>query len=198
MQDNTLPPCSVLILAGGRGQRMGGRDKGLVEWRGRPLVAWIHDQVRPMTDDLIISCNRNVDRYADYADTLVQDDSPDFPGPMAGIRAGLAAARHKHLLVVPCDAPRVNNSLLNALRTHTGDRPVIIRQAGYWQPMFCLLPTLLTDAMNRAWAQGERSPQRVLRHFDPIPVDCPEDDPRLANFNSPALLTLSSGNEQHG
>ncbi|GGJ81479.1 molybdenum cofactor guanylyltransferase MobA [Pseudomonas matsuisoli] len=188
MPDDALPPCSVLLLAGGRGQRMGGRDKGLLEWRGRPLIAWLHDQVRPETDDLIISCNRNAERYAPYADRLIQDDEPDFPGPMAGIRAGLAAARHPYLLVLPCDAPQVDAYLLQALRERSGPRPAIVRQNGFWQPMFCLLPVTIRDAMEEAWRAGERSPQRVLRAYDPIALDVAEDDPRLANFNTPDLL----------
>ncbi|WP_243269106.1 NTP transferase domain-containing protein, partial [Pseudomonas aeruginosa] len=89
MPDSALPPCSILLLAGGRGQRMGGRDKGLIEWQDLPLIAHLHRLVRPLTDDLIVSCNRNQERYAAYADRLVSDDSRDFPGPLAGIRAGL-------------------------------------------------------------------------------------------------------------
>jgi len=84
----SLLPASILILAGGRGQRMGGRDKGLVEWRGQPLVAQVQAAVRPLTDDLVISCNRNAPRYAQWADQLVADEQPDFPGPLAGILAG--------------------------------------------------------------------------------------------------------------
>ena len=80
---------------------MGGRDKGLIEWQGLPLIAHLHRLVRPLTDDLIVSCNRNQERYAAYADRLVSDDSRDFPGPLAGIRAGLAVARHPWLLVLP-------------------------------------------------------------------------------------------------
>ncbi|MQT44675.1 NTP transferase domain-containing protein, partial [Pseudomonas sp. FSL R10-0765] len=87
---------SILLLAGGRGQRMGGQDKGLVPWRGQPLIAYVQQAARALTDDLIISCNRNHDRYAAYADQLVSDGNDDFDGPLAGIRAGLAAARHSH------------------------------------------------------------------------------------------------------
>ncbi|WP_154218484.1 NTP transferase domain-containing protein, partial [Pseudomonas syringae] len=61
-----LPPCSILLLAGGRGQRMGGRDKGLIEWQGKALIEHLHALTRPLTDDLIISCNRNIERYAQY------------------------------------------------------------------------------------------------------------------------------------
>ncbi len=79
-----LPPCSVLLLCGGRGQRMGGRDKGLIEWQGRPLISWLHDLVRPLSDDLIISCNRNRERYVAFADQLVTDEDAEFPGLWRG------------------------------------------------------------------------------------------------------------------
>src|SRR5690606_29787389 len=73
MTKPALPPCSILLLAGGRGRRMGGQDKGLLEWRDRPLIAHLHELVRPLTNDLIVSCNRNAERYAIYADRLVHD-----------------------------------------------------------------------------------------------------------------------------
>lgn len=183
-----LPPCSVLLLAGGRGQRMGGRDKGLIDWHGRPLIAHLHDLVRPLTDDLIISCNRNAERYALFADRLVQDDDTDFQGPLAGIRAGLHTARHDYLLVLPCDAPLLDTSLLASLLAKAGAQPVVVRQGEFWEPLFCVLPKSLGDSLENAWQAGERSPQRWLRRLDPSVVDCPANDPRLANLNTPELL----------
>ncbi|GIZ12095.1 molybdenum cofactor guanylyltransferase MobA [Pseudomonas sp. NCCP-436] len=185
-----IPSCSVLLLCGGRGQRMGGADKGLLTWHGRPLVAWLHDVVRPLSDDLIISCNRNAEHYRPYADRLVEDQDRTFQGPLAGIRAGLAAARHEQMLVLPCDAPRIDHSLIDALLAHSGNRPVVIRQNGFWEPLFCLLPTALGQSLEQAWQTGERSPQRWLAGLEPVAVDCPPDDPRLANLNSPDLLAL--------
>ncbi|OAI84732.1 molybdenum cofactor guanylyltransferase MobA [Pseudomonas putida] len=185
-----LPPCSILILAGGRGQRMGGRDKGLLEWRGEPLVAHLHRTLRPLTDDLIISCNRNLDRYRPYADTLVQDAEGDFPGPFAGVLAGLAVARHDWLLVLACDAPNVDRPLLESLLKLATDAhtPVMIRQNGHWQPMFSLIPRALAPTLSAAWESGERSLSWVLRGGPLLALDCAGDDPRLANFNTPDCL----------
>ena len=186
---SSLEPCSVLLLAGGRGQRMGGRDKGLVDWRGRPLIAWLHDVARPLSDDLIISCNRNTERYRPFADQLVSDAEPDFPGPLAGIRAGLAVARHPWLLVLPCDAPRVDSALLtNMRRAALPGRPLLLRQGAQWQPLFCLLPTRLLPDLERAWREGQRSPRHIFTTMGAVALDCAEDDPRLANVNSPDLL----------
>lgn len=189
-------PCSILLLSGGRGQRMGGQDKGLLEWRGQPLIAHLQRLVRPLTDDLIISCNRNHDRYAPYADQLVSDDSPDFPGPLAGIRAGLAAARHGHLLILPCDVPQIDARLLAELRETAGRNPrwpVMVRHGEFWEPLICIVPTALRDAVESAWHAGERSPRKIFLQQGGVGLECPANDPRLANLNTPELLQTPSG-----
>lgn len=191
MPQAPLLPCSVLILAGGRGQRMGGQDKGLLEWQGRPLVSYAAALARPFSDDLIISCNRNADVYAGFADRLVQDDSTDFPGPLAGIRAGLAAARHSHLLVLPCDAPRLDADLLERLLRASAAMPGVVhmlRCGTQWEPLFSVIPVAMRAQIEEAWQQGDRSPRHVLSNLGLQAVDCPADDPRLANLNTPELL----------
>jgi molybdopterin-guanine dinucleotide biosynthesis protein A len=188
MPNTPLPLCSILLLAGGRGQRMGGADKGLQLWQGRPMIAWLHDLVRPHTDDLILSCNRNQQLYAPYADHLVSDAESGFPGPLAGIRAGLQQARHSHVLILPCDAPLLDRDILQTLLAATGERPVVVRQAEQWQPLFSLWPRALLTELERAWTEGQRSPLSFLRSMNAIPLDFAEDDPRLSNLNTPALL----------
>jgi molybdopterin-guanine dinucleotide biosynthesis protein A len=185
---STLPLCSVLLLAGGRGQRMGGADKGLLNWRGKPLISWLSELVRPLTDDLLISCNRNAEQYAAYADHLVSDEQDDFPGPLAGIRAGMRQARHSHLLVLPCDAPQVDHALLAQLLSQRSERPVVAAQGPFLEPLFALLPCAELPSLERAWQAGERSPQRWLRQLHPLAIQFAEGDPRLANFNSPERL----------
>lgn len=183
-------PCSILLLAGGRGQRMGGQDKGLLPWHGQPLIAHVQAVVRPLTDDLIISCNRNQAAYQPYADRLVSDVEADFPGPMAGVRAGLDVARHEWLLILACDAPLIDHALIHDLQTlaHTRQQPVMVRQEGQWQPMFSLIPQRLASAFEQRWQAGERSLLRVLLAESLQALDCPQDDPRLSNFNTPERL----------
>ncbi len=191
MPDTALPACSTLLLAGGRGQRMGGRDKGLLPWRGQPLIAHLSALVRGLGDDLIISCNRNQATYATYADRLVSDDHADFPGPLAGIRAGLAVARYSHLLVLPCDVPGVDSALLQAMLTTAlahPEQPLMVRQGEHWEPLLCVIPTAHAGAFERAWQAGERSPRQVMLALGAQALQCPPDDPRLANLNTPQLL----------
>lgn len=193
MTSNThLPPCSILLLAGGRGQRMGGQDKGLLDWHGEPLIAHLHRKTRELSDDLIISCNRNLEKYAPYADQLVHDDEGDFPGPLAGIRAGLKAARHPYLLVLPCDVPRIDAALLQSMRETARqhpDKPLMLRHGQHWEPLLCIIPVALSVDFETAWHDGERSPGRVMRKQGATALQCPDNDPRLANLNTPELLS---------
>ncbi|OYQ23525.1 molybdenum cofactor guanylyltransferase MobA [Pseudomonas mandelii] len=193
MTSNThLPPCSILLLAGGRGQRMGGQDKGLLEWHGEPLIAHLHRKTRELSDDLIISCNRNLEKYAPYADQLVHDDEGDFPGPLAGIRAGLKAARHPYLLVLPCDVPRIDATLLQSMRETARqhpDKPLMLRHNEHWEPLLCIIPVALSADFETAWHDGERSPGRLMRKLGATALQCPDNDPRLANLNTPELLS---------
>ena len=194
--DSSPLPCSILLLAGGRGQRMGGQDKGLLEWQGLPLIAHLQRLVRPLTDDLIVSCNRNQQHYAPYADQLVSDDSPDFPGPLAGIRAGLAATRHEHLLILPCDVPHIDAQLLTDLRKTAQQNPllpVMVRHGEFWEPLICIIPTHLKTEVEQAWQAGERSPRKIFLQLGGVGLECPADDPRLANLNTPHLLHPRSG-----
>jgi len=194
--NSQLPPCSILLLAGGRGQRMGGQDKGLLEWHGEPLIAHLHRKTRPLSDDLIVSCNRNLERYAPYADQLVHDDEGDFPGPLAGILAGLKAARHPHLLVLPCDVPRIDNALLTRMREAAAehpDKPLMLRHDDHWEPLLCVIPLALRVDFETAWKEGERSPGRLMRRLGATALQCPDNDPRLANLNTPELLSMPDG-----
>jgi len=102
MQDVT-----AVILAGGQGRRMGGADKGLVDYQGRPLVEWVLAVLAPQVGEIVISANRNLERYAAYGRRVLPDTLPDYPGPLAGVLAALQAVTTDWLLVVPCDTPHL-------------------------------------------------------------------------------------------
>jgi molybdopterin-guanine dinucleotide biosynthesis protein A len=106
---------AAVILAGGRGTRMGGADKGLVEYQGRPLIEWILDAIRPQVDEVLISANRNLETYAGYGCRVVPDTLPDFPGPLAGVLAAMNSVTAEWLLVVSCDTPHLPDDLLHRL-----------------------------------------------------------------------------------
>lgn len=180
--------CSIVLLAGGRGQRMGGQDKGWVAWQGKALIEHMQRVVRPLTDDLIISCNRNQERYQALADQIVSDPSLDFTGPLVGIISALKVARHPFLMVLPCDAPRIDQALLQQLFQQAGERPVLLRHKGYWQPLFSIIGRTQLGQLQHFWNTGQRSPKHALLELNPLAIDCADDEQRLANFNDPSVL----------
>jgi molybdopterin-guanine dinucleotide biosynthesis protein A len=98
---------AAVILAGGEGRRMGGADKGLVEYQGRPLVEWALAALAPQVGEIVISANRNLGTYAAYGCRVLPDTLPDFPGPLAGVLTALDAVTANWLLVAPCDTPHL-------------------------------------------------------------------------------------------
>jgi molybdopterin-guanine dinucleotide biosynthesis protein A len=94
---------------------MGGTDKGLLAYRGRPLVEWALEVLTPQVDEVLISANRNLDTYAAYGHRVLPDTLPDFPGPLAGVLAALEAVNADWLLVAPCDTPHLPADLAQRL-----------------------------------------------------------------------------------
>ncbi len=98
---------AAVILAGGEGRRMGGADKGLVEYQGYPLIEWALAALAPQVGEVVISANRNLDTYATYGYRVLPDTLPDFPGPLAGVLTALDAVTADWLLVASCDTPHL-------------------------------------------------------------------------------------------
>lgn len=104
-----------LILAGGAGRRVGQRDKGLIPWQGKPLIAHVSSCLRPQVGDLLISCNRNFSCYEKFATQTVSDHRHDFQGPLAGLEAASSVIRTDFLVVVSCDMPSLPPDLVTRL-----------------------------------------------------------------------------------
>jgi len=101
-----------VILAGGAGRRVGNRDKGLIPWQGRPLIAHVSDCLLPQVSELLISCNRNFSHYKNFAARTVADTRRDFQGPLAGLEAAYPYIRTEFLVLVGCDMPHLPPDLV--------------------------------------------------------------------------------------
>jgi molybdopterin-guanine dinucleotide biosynthesis protein A len=152
-----------LVLAGGRGSRMGGVDKGLQPWQGQPLVQHALQRLAPQVGPLMVNANRNLDAYRAFGVPVWPDEMPDHPGPLAGFLAGLQHCRTPWLVTVPCDSPRFPADLVRRLADalqHAGaDLALAATREGdrlQPQPVFCLLRTSLRDDLRAFLHQGGR------------------------------------------
>ncbi|SAK56172.1 molybdopterin-guanine dinucleotide biosynthesis protein MobA [Caballeronia catudaia] len=159
---------TALVLAGGRGSRMGGIDKGMQPFRGEPLALHVIRRVAPQAAAVLISANRSLDDYARlgaaFGARVIADTRADFPGPLAGIAAALRAATTEFLLIAPCDAPFVDEHLGAALMHALDAKRASIAYAAtidasgdvMAHPVFALLQTSLADDLDAWLDAGER------------------------------------------
>lgn len=189
------PPVAGVILAGGQSRRMG-RDKALAVLGGRPLIAHVAARLRPQVTALAISANGEPARFADLGVPILPDPIVGFPGPLAGVLAGLIWARRSGeslLATVPVDTPFLPHDLVARLTAALGDAEAAVAtsQGGADHPTVALWRTDLADDLAawlagggdravRAWHSGRRTLNVVF-------ADGGGDDP-FFNINTPADL----------
>jgi molybdopterin-guanine dinucleotide biosynthesis protein A len=195
------PTLALVLLAGGRGERLGGQDKGLLRLDGDTLVERLLARFASRTQERWIIANRHLDTYRQLASAfgaqVIADDDPGFQGPLMGLLTGLRHATCDLVLVLPCDAARLPDGLLDALRRQLdacGSGAVCASVEGRLYPVCCLLRRDLLASLERAFAAGERSPARWLASVGVSQCDLgAAGDAACWSINTPDELFLSGG-----
>jgi molybdopterin-guanine dinucleotide biosynthesis protein A len=196
---------TALVLAGGRGARMGGVDKGLQTFNGTPLA--LHTLLRlqmqqgGLIGEVMINANRNLAAYEAFGAPVWPDSLPDYAGPLAGFMTGLERCETPFLMTVPCDTPLFPPDLAVRLADALGRENADIAMAAAreedgqirTQPVFCLLRAELLESLVAFTHEGGRKIDRwtALHKTVTVPFDQPNDDPR-AFFNANTLAELHS------
>ncbi|CAM2165975.1 molybdenum cofactor guanylyltransferase MobA [Burkholderia sp. AU19243] len=195
MSASVSPSVAALLLAGGRATRMDGADKGLQLLDGTPLALHVLRRLAPQVDETLISANRNADRYAElgapFDARIVADETPDFPGPLAGLLAGMRAARAPLVACAPCDTPYLPTDLVVRLRAALDAQHADIamavtvdaQRARSPQPTCALLRTSLADDLAAALATGERKVRAWYARHKTVEVEF-RDERAFYNANS--------------
>ena len=196
---NQMQRITDLLLAGGRGSRMGGTDKGLQPFKGTPLALHTLLRLQMQVGQVLISANRNLSAYESLGAPVLQDALPDFSGPLAGFLAGLEACETEYLLTVPCDTPlfplNLASRLLEALEPEDADIavPSAREEDGQLrpQPVFCLMKAELISSLTRFTQSGGRKIDAwtAQHRCVSVPFDLPGDEAQ-AFFNANTLAEL--------
>lgn len=184
-----------LILAGGRAQRMGGVDKGLVPFLGTPLIEHAIARLTPQVATILINANRNHDRYAQYGHAVFSDECPDFAGPLAGFAIGLVHCQTEYLLSVPCDSPvfplNLAERLLETMKETQSDLVYAsskdISNTIWAQPVFCLMRRSVHQSLQDFLDQDGRKIDRWFATLRSTTVVF-ADEAAFANTNTPEEL----------
>jgi molybdopterin-guanine dinucleotide biosynthesis protein A len=180
-----------LILCGGAGARLGGRDKPLERLAGMPLVEHVRDRLQSQVDRILISCNRNFEVYSRWNDTIVPDDDAN-QGPLGGVLAGLNSIDTDYLFVCPGDAPFLSTTLVGRLVSALGTADIALpRDKTRRQHLFALLRRSLAGSLRDYLDGGGRSVHAFVDAQHVVMIDVFERD-AFFNVNSPADLRAAA------
>lgn len=185
-----------LILAGGRGTRMGAVDKGLQVFRGQPMVAHVIERLGPQVDEVLINANRNLERYAEFGHRVLPDQIDGFAGPLAGLHIGMTAASHPLIVTAPCDSPFLPLDLV--ARLHEGLQRdaadlAVARTFDQPHPVFCLAKTALAPHLHAFLASGQRKIDKWYATLKVVEVRFDDEESAFANINTLAELDAMQG-----
>jgi molybdopterin-guanine dinucleotide biosynthesis protein A len=182
---------SGVLLAGGQGSRMGGVDKGLVPLGGQPMAALVLARLAPQVDEILINANRNTVAWAAFGHPVVVDQLAGYAGPLAGLHAALAHARHPLVLTVPCDSPFLPADLVArlgaALRAADAELAVA-KTFDQPHPVFCLCRRELAGHLGDFLAAGGRKIDRWYASLKVVEVAFDDEEAAFRNINTPAEL----------
>ncbi|MGH1463067.1 MAG: molybdenum cofactor guanylyltransferase MobA [Neptuniibacter sp.] len=190
MSENVFSLAAV-ILSGGKGERMRGQDKGLIEIEGKPMVATTVELATNFTQTVAISYNRNQAVYSKFGCDLLRDRVSNYQGPLAGIHSALLHYQNQfsHLLVLPCDTPMLSEELVSKLVEAARLNPTsICYLTTIDRPQFLhtVIPTQLNLSLSKWLEQGERAVYKWYRQQKTVEVIASGRELELQNFNTQA------------
>ena len=191
----TLEHITGLILAGGRAQRMGGIDKGLIPFHGKALIESAINRLKPQVSTILINANRSITKYSHYGYPVLMDETPGFSGPLAGFSVGLKHCKTSYLLTSPCDSPLLPVDLAKkmAVQLENNDLELVFASSKeddgkIWsQPVFCLMKSDLQDSLDVFLSKGDLKIDRWFKELRSGTVVF-ENPQAFANVNTPEEL----------
>ena len=174
-----------IVLAGGRGSRMGGVDKGLQQLRGRPMIEWVLERLTPQVAEVIVNANQNIARYEAYGYRVVSDEIGGFAGPLAGLHAGLKVAANPLVITVPCDSPFLPADLVSRLEKSLGENHLAVAKTGNQpHPVFSLMKRQVRESLEAFLAAGGRKIDAWYAALKVVEVSFDDEADAFRNINT--------------
>jgi molybdopterin-guanine dinucleotide biosynthesis protein A len=187
-----VPSVTGLILAGGKGSRMGGVDKGLQTFRGRRLVDHVYERLAPQVGGVIINANQNQEVYRTFGVRVVSDAVGGFAGPLAGMHAGLSVSKRPFLASVPCDSPFLAEDLIARLYARideTGAELAVAKTGDQPHPVFSLMRRGVLDHLSDFLKDGGRKIDAWYASLNVVEVAFDDEAEAFSNINTLDELT---------
>jgi len=192
MKTITPSDITVVILAGGKGRRMGGQDKGLLDYQDKPLISHVLQAMSLQTNQIMINANRNRAEYESYGYPVIEDTLNDYQGPLAGFLASMSAVDTAAILTLPCDGPIIDEqylrSMLAAINASNADIAVAY-DGERIQPVYALISTGLIQSLSFFLEQGGRRIDEWYNSQHTVKADFSANRAFFTNMNRPEDLS---------
>src|SRR5688572_18262887 len=176
-----------VVLAGGQGSRMGGVDKGLQPFRGKPMVAHVLERLAPQVTELLINANRNADEYARFGYRVIADEIEGFAGPLAGFERGLAHATQPLVITAPCDSPFLPLDLvarMHAAILMTNAQLAVAKTGNQAHPVFSLMRRDVHESLRAFLSSGQRKIDKWYAALKVVEVAFDDEADAFLNINT--------------
>jgi len=180
-------PITGVILAGGRGSRMGTVDKGLKPLHGKPMVQWVAERFAPQVDEVLVNANQNIDKYQVLGYKVMPDAIGGFAGPLAGLHRGLTEAAHDLVATSPCDSPFLPLDLIARLRAamnEVGAELAVAKTGDQPHPVFCLCKKSVLPGLTDFLAGGGRKIDAWYAKLKVVEVLFDDQPDAFSNINT--------------
>jgi len=178
---------TAVILAGGKGRRLGGQDKGLVSYKNKALIEHVIARISPQVGAIFINANRNIETYQKYGYPVINDELSDFQGPLAGFATAMKTVKTSHILTLPCDGPKLPSNLVSRMLKAVNkqeDAIAVAHDGKRLQPVHALIPISLINSLESFLASGNRKIDLWYDKHNMIIVDFSDQADAFSNINT--------------
>jgi len=191
---------TAVILAGGKGRRLEGQDKGLVLYKDKALIQHVIERIQLQVGAIVINANRNQEKYAKYGYAVISDEMSDFQGPLSGFASAMKKVKTDYIITLPCDGPSLPLNLVSRMLcklNSCSDRTnciAVAHDGERIQPVHALIPVGLIASLEKFLANGDRKIDLWYKEHQLVLVDF--SDQADAFFNINKKDQLEEGNSQ--
>lgn len=187
---------TAVILAGGKGRRLEGQDKGLVIYKDKALIQHVIERIQSQVSTIAINANRNQETYAGYGYAIISDEMSDFQGPLAGFASAMKAVTTDYIITLPCDGPTLPLDLVSRMLATLNDTEpsnciAVAHDGERMQPVHALIPVALIDSLENFLSNGERKIDLWYAKHEHVLVDFSDQADAFFNINKKEQLGVT-------
>jgi molybdenum cofactor guanylyltransferase len=185
---------TAVILAGGKGRRLEGQDKGLIVYQHKMLIQHVIDRIHAQVSNIVINANRNQETYEALGYSVIRDEMSDFQGPLAGFATAMKSVKTDYIITLPCDGPSIPLDLvarmideINSI-SNTHNCIAVAHDGIRMQTVHALIPVSLIDSLETFLSNGDRKVDRWYAEHEIVLVDFSDQPKAFFNINQKEQL----------